>query len=125
MTKIDGHKVHEISFNDALEIMRAHGYEDVDSLARMPDNPMQWKSQEWDLIFHLAAKCLKRKIDDAKKLKATTLVKILDHALKSSRIYEMITLLWQQTTLVSGSFLGAHVLGLETETAGVEVRGQE
>jgi len=122
MTKIDGHKVHEISFNDALEVMRAHGYEDVDSLTRMPDNPMQWKSQEWDLIFHLAAKCMKKKVDDAKKLKATTLVKILDHALKSARIYEMITVLWQQQTALA-STLGGHAI--EPGMAGVEVRGEE
>lgn len=102
--------------------MRAHGYEDVESLTRMPDNPMNWKKQDWDLVFDLAAKCMKKKVDDAKKLKATTLVKILDHAFKSARIYEIITLLWQQETAVTSS-LGAHAF--EPGMVGAEVRGEK
>lgn len=122
MTKIDGHKVHDVSFNDVLEIMRAHGYEDVNALSRVPDNPIQWKQDDWELIFDLAARCMHKKITEAKRLDGTTLLKILGHCLRSSRIYDMIRLLWQEQTAIAS--IGAQAFTDPLTGPGGEVRGQ-
>lgn len=97
--KIDGIKVHGLSFKRFVALLEDYGYKNIAGLSSLPVNPMEWRQQDWDFVETVVSEAIRK---DASKLKPSTLLKIFGEALRQTQIFDFLKLLAEESKQAVG-----------------------